>query len=361
MDISNFILYGGIQVIGLIIVLLQKKFRVLPNLFLILILGNILLHYIYYHFFYQALFTETSNIAFVIIPLAAVAPILIYYFVVSTLYGKINMSKKEYIHAIPFIFYISFAILFYLPEANKILWISLARNVLILMYLVYPLLLIKKIAVFYKLEKISFKIFDYNKDRISLVRLVVVMMLVHFIILVFKVNLPFIIPQSADLLNKINLSFFLVLAYFLSYVMISQPKTVLVKNGLVGLKGFNKYEKSKLTHSSAYDIMEKLNSIMEKDKPYLDADFDMENLSSLSGFSSHNISETLNGLVKQSFNDYRNNYRVEEFKRLVKLPEYSKFTILALAFESGFKSKSTFNAAFKKITNSTPSEFMKNL
>ncbi|MFA8436978.1 MAG: helix-turn-helix domain-containing protein, partial [Marinifilaceae bacterium] len=62
-----------------------------------------------------------------------------------------------------------------------------------------------------------------------------------------------------------------------------------------------------------------------------------------------------------NFNDYINQFRVEEFKRLLQDPQFSKETLLAVAFEAGFNSKTTFNTAFKKFTGMTPSEYRRSL
>ena len=56
-----------------------------------------------------------------------------------------------------------------------------------------------------------------------------------------------------------------------------------------------------------------------------------------------------------------NGYRVAEFKRLIALPDSEQFTILALAFDAGFNSKATFNAAFRKAAGTTPSAYKKAL
>ncbi len=150
------------------------------------------------------------------------------------------------------------------------------------------------------------------------------------------------------------------LGYAISYVIISEPKSIQFAEDKIGLGGFKKYEKSKLTRSEAENNVSILNEIMEDNRPYLDSEFNLAQFSTLSKITSHNISETLNGLVGQSFNDYVNNYRVEEFKKLAIKDESRHYTILALAFDAGFKSKATFNAAFKKLTGETPSQFIKN-
>ena len=151
------------------------------------------------------------------------------------------------------------------------------------------------------------------------------------------------------------------LGYAISYVIVSEPKTIQRAEEKIGLGGFKKYEKSKLTRADAEKYVQTLNRIMEDSKPYLDSEFDLAQFSALSKITPHCISETLNGLIGQSFNDYVNNYRVEEFKILAVKEEYKNYTILALAFDAGFKSKATFNAAFKKFTGETPSQYIKKL
>jgi AraC-like DNA-binding protein len=60
----------------------------------------------------------------------------------------------------------------------------------------------------------------------------------------------------------------------------------------------------------------------------------------------------------KNFYDYINCLRIEEFKRLAAAPENRKYTLMALAEECGFNSKSSFNRYFKKVTGKAPSEFM---
>ena len=57
----------------------------------------------------------------------------------------------------------------------------------------------------------------------------------------------------------------------------------------------------------------------------------------------------------------KNRYRVEETKSRLADPQYASYTLLAIAFDRGFNSKSSFNSIFKKYTGSTPSYYMKNL
>ncbi|MFA8436916.1 MAG: helix-turn-helix domain-containing protein [Marinifilaceae bacterium] len=340
---------------------MRKKFRTLPNYFLIFILGTIAVHYIYYYLLYSNVFDESSNLAYTPVSILTIAPMVIYYYVETLLYGKIEFTRQDLKHLIPIVINFGLFFPFVSSSVHKAFWLYLANNIALSLFIIYPILIIKKIGTCYKIEGITLRVFEYNRKETSLIKLILGMMTLHFGILLVKNNLPLVVEGVENTLNIINLSYFLVLGYAISYVMISEPKSLKLAEEKIGLGGFKKYEKSKLTRTKAMDNVLLLNGIMENEKPYLDPEFDLVRLSELSNLPSHNISETLNGLIGQSFNDYTNNYRVEEFKKLASKEEYKNFTILALAFEAGFKSKSTFNAAFKKFTGKTPSEYIKQL
>src|SRR5262245_269163 len=71
------------------------------------------------------------------------------------------------------------------------------------------------------------------------------------------------------------------------------------------------------------------------------------------------VSEVLNAEVGQTFYDFVNGYRVRDVQRRIRAGEARSRKMLALALDAGFASKSTFNQAFKKHTNQTPSDFAK--
>ena len=69
------------------------------------------------------------------------------------------------------------------------------------------------------------------------------------------------------------------------------------------------------------------------------------------------LSQVINEKEGKNFYEFVNSYRLKEFKRLIALPEYKRFTLLSVAFECGFNSKSSFNRYFKKETGQTPSQY----
>lgn len=100
--------------------------------------------------------------------------------------------------------------------------------------------------------------------------------------------------------------------------------------------------------------------LMEVEKLYHNPNLNMSILSEKSELSNGYVSQIINQKRKQNFFDFINSYRVEEVKIRMADLDYDHYTVLALAQDAGFKSKSTFNSVFKKMTGQTPSQFRKN-
>lgn len=100
-----------------------------------------------------------------------------------------------------------------------------------------------------------------------------------------------------------------------------------------------------------------LRQYMDAEKPYLDPEISLPELSKRLGVSSHFLSRVINEQLGVNFFDFVNRYRVEEVKLRITDPKFNYLSILGIAFESGFNTKSTFNRVFKKTTGLTPKEF----
>lgn len=105
------------------------------------------------------------------------------------------------------------------------------------------------------------------------------------------------------------------------------------------------------------EISYQLLRFMDNNRPYLEEDLSLQKLSLLMNISTHQLSQAINQNLNTNFYKFVNAYRVEEVKKKLKNPEFEKYSILGIAFESGFNSKSTFNKIFKEETGMTPSEF----
>ena len=90
---------------------------------------------------------------------------------------------------------------------------------------------------------------------------------------------------------------------------------------------------------------------------YLNQNLSLNDVSQAIGIPRYHISLVLNNKLNNTFFDYINKYRVEEVKKIIRMPGSEKLTLLGISFEAGFNSKATFNRSFKKYVNLTPQQF----
>jgi AraC-like DNA-binding protein len=96
---------------------------------------------------------------------------------------------------------------------------------------------------------------------------------------------------------------------------------------------------------------------MVNDEPFLDASLTIEDLSKQMNFETKDLSILINHHLNQHFFDFVNGYRIRKAMGILKDPEKKDLTILEILYEVGFNSKSSFNTAFKKHTNKTPTQY----
>lgn len=107
-------------------------------------------------------------------------------------------------------------------------------------------------------------------------------------------------------------------------------------------------------------FIDQLDRLMQHEKPYLNPDLNLTKLSELLEMKPKQVSLKINQNYSQNFYDLINYYRILAFKERLNSSESQKLSILGIAYESGFNSKSTFNHVFKKTTQLTPSQYLKN-
>jgi AraC-like DNA-binding protein len=107
------------------------------------------------------------------------------------------------------------------------------------------------------------------------------------------------------------------------------------------------------------EIIGRLNTTMEHDKLFLNPEITLPELAKSIDIPSYQLSRIINEKFECNFFDFINGYRVNEVKSKLNDPTFSNLSLLGIAFDSGFNSKSAFNRIFKKTTGLTPSEFKK--
>jgi AraC-like DNA-binding protein len=120
-----------------------------------------------------------------------------------------------------------------------------------------------------------------------------------------------------------------------------------------------KYKTSALLPETVEEVLPKLTRLMEEEKVFLEPDLSLQKLSQQLHVHYNHLSQIINKHMGKSFNDYINSYRIEEALKKLAHPKESQKTILEIAYDTGFYSKSVFNTAFKKFTGMTPSQYKK--
>ncbi len=117
------------------------------------------------------------------------------------------------------------------------------------------------------------------------------------------------------------------------------------------------YKNSSLTPEKREAFKKKILAYINEEKPFLNPDLSQSDFAASIGISSHHFSEVLHYGFEQNFYNLINSYRVLEAQKLMKDKKYATAKIIAIAFDSGFKSKTSFNRVFKKYSGQTPSEY----
>jgi len=120
-----------------------------------------------------------------------------------------------------------------------------------------------------------------------------------------------------------------------------------------------KYKGSNLQNHQKDLYQSKLLDFMEQEKPYLDPELSINQFSEQINIPSYYVSQIINEKLNCTFLDFVNQYRINEAKKKLMDASKNHFTVMAIAHDSGFNSKTAFYSAFKKNVGGTPNQFRK--
>ncbi|MCB0732646.1 MAG: helix-turn-helix transcriptional regulator, partial [Ignavibacteriae bacterium] len=105
-------------------------------------------------------------------------------------------------------------------------------------------------------------------------------------------------------------------------------------------------------------LAEKVKTYLRENKSFLNPQLNLSGLAEQVEIHPNKLSFIINEKTGNNFNEFINGFRLEHFKSIANDPEYKNITILGLAYESGFNSKSVFNSYFKKTVGKTPKAWL---
>lgn len=114
-----------------------------------------------------------------------------------------------------------------------------------------------------------------------------------------------------------------------------------------------------MTDPEAETLLQNLQQLMVNDKPYLNAKLTLAELAKLANSSDKKLSYVLNQKLDTNFYSYLNSFRIEAFKEQVKEQKNQNLSLVGIAKDCGFKSKSSFYRAFKAEMGMAPTDYIK--
>lgn len=152
---------------------------------------------------------------------------------------------------------------------------------------------------------------------------------------------------TSYIVGAVSFSFILYLSIVL--IVVNNRKNSSIKK--------EKYANKKIPVSEAETLLSQIETLMQEDQLFKDSNLSLNKLAGHLNIRPHLLSQLLNDNLEKSFTQFLNEYRIEEAKKM--LIDNQNLKIQAIAEICGFNSNSTFYTAFKKITHTTPAEFIK--
>lgn len=297
----------------------------------------------------------------------------LYMYITALTTKKYNLSKSDLLHFVPpagFIVYLLFSSIF--PQYSDRISMNHVSNdiepplpfviFLILTALSGPVYFVLSINLFKKLDINIFNNFSYSEDiDLDWLRKLVyifgiiwsALMIIAIIHHVFKLYSMVFCTDGLFL----SLSIFILL---IGYFGLRQKE--IFNNLHIETSDFIKdipikYVGLTLKEADIDYYIKKLKHHMINEKPYLISNLTLPQLAANLEIPSHHLSKVINENFENNFFDFINQYRIEEVKVKLTDPKFKNFSLLGIALDSGFNSKSAFNRVFKKMTGLTPSKY----
>ena len=356
------------------VLLWQKRPRALHDGILLLWLGYLGLITAAYAFSSHVIFAGNQLLTAGLIASFMLHGPFLYIYISALAAKKKNLDRSDFLHFIPFATFILYLLVasMFNTYAERIRIDHVSREIeppllfvvfLILTALSGPVYFLLSVGLFRKLDLRIFNNFSYSRDIDLdwLRKLVFVFGIIWtaliIIAVIHHVFHLFTMSFCSDGLF-LSLSVFIILVGYFGL----KQKEIFVRHPGGESRDFitepkTRYAGSSLKDSDLDSYACRLKHHMDEEKPYLDETLSLPQLASSTGIPSHRLSQVINERFGQNFFDFVNRYRVEEVKERMTDPAFKRLSLLGIAYESGFNSKSAFNRVFKKMTGMTPSQY----
>lgn len=294
---------------------------------------------------------------------------------------QFRFSWWDALHLLPFIYIMQQMSRFYLlPAARKITLFEMSVNnspsyqwsylFLSILLLGYFFISVRGITRSITLKKEASRIFEIA--HLSWVRTLLIAFSAY---LVFDSVMGYVLlsqGNDAESLSRLTMMVMTLFVLIVAYTAVRDPQKLFpeertpvmstrpLEAQVLNIIPFKKkYQNSALSPADAQKHLARLLRLMDKEKPYLNSELKLPALAEMLDLSTYHLSQVLNQEMQQSFYEFVNVYRIKEVQQRMLNPAYKDYTILGIALDAGFNSKTSFNRMFKKCTGLTPSSYLK--
>jgi len=291
----------------------------------------------------------------------------IYIYMREMVYRK-GVSLRDILHLLPLIIFFALWLPALMLERHYILFEWLKLNSLVVSFVVWCATLVQ-LGFYVHAVVVMTGIHDKrNENSYSTTGKMSLSWVGNFLMLMVSVFVLLLLGLLLRIINVPGVHFtraviilFAAIIYIMGYRGLLQPDLLSAEGPSPGEKPSPSTDIKSRLDTGEIDLIEKqIRTLMEDDKPWLDADFSLDMMSAATGVHRNHLSFVINSRFGCNFFNFVNGYRVDEVKRLMAAAG-GPGNILTIAFDSGFNSKASFNSIFKKFTGVTPSLYRKSL
>lgn len=297
-----------------------------------------------------------------------IGPVL-YFYTRSVVYRRFEWKARDLLHLLPFItFTIGFQIYYHLqnPEYQATIQSAIQQQklpvgfyysiVVIYAHVVSYLYSAYREIIFYR-RQLPQRFSELQKRNLDWLMFMILSVAV-MVVISFVYSL---LPLATQAL--LHLGLIIVMAFifgFVNTIVWKALKQPLIFSG-VEEETENDNNVALFTEAERTEYDRRVQEVMKSEHAYLNSDLTLDELAERTGIPSRKLSQFINEHYRQNFFDFVNSFRIEEAKRILSSSKDPRLTVLEVMYQSGFNSKSSFNALFKKKTGVTPSEFRKGI
>lgn len=303
---------------------------------------------------------------YIMIDLSWIHGALIYFYTKAQTQPNLKFKRKDWIHLLPVIIQIAISVF---VRLQNLYWDGTKESISWLGYYGYVVwmnnatiyIIASALIIFYayKSQKLLHAIdenFEIADKKLIWIKRIIRSFLVYFSIVLLVLLIDLVVYKSVNDTSYFYFNRFYYYPFFIGIAVLTY---------WIGLEGFSRRNDPELSIKTTLNaeelerlkvISKKLHLAMENDKVYKDQDLSVNSLAKQLDIKPYLISRCLSEINQIRFNDYVNGYRVREVQSLLQDPSNSKYTLLSLAMDAGFNSKSSFNRAIKKQLGISPNE-----